>query len=132
MQAPIVAWSTCAPPSARGHTRSDLIPSAIHDWVSEPTSYRGGRNLVTDTINLPAVSGRGGALSSFRLPELQAIASEMGIKGTAKMRKSDLVSAIRDGRGSSDAATRAAAPAQAAPAEAAPARPGKRDRSTNE
>ena len=76
---------------------------------------------MTDTINLPAVSGRGGALSSFRLPELQAIASEMGIKGTAKMRKSDLVSAIRDGRGSSDAATRAAAPAQAAPAQAAPA-----------
>ena len=36
-----------------------------------------------------------GPLSALRLPELQAIASQLGISGTARMRKSDLLEAIR-------------------------------------
>ncbi len=58
---------------------------------------------MTETTDAPpaqAESGaRGGALSAMRLPELQTLASQMGIPGTAKMRKSDLVTAIRDARG---------------------------------
>ena len=42
---------------------------------------------------------RSGALSAMRLAQLQQLASSMGISGTAKMRKSDLVAAIRDHRG---------------------------------
>ena len=38
---------------------------------------------------------RSGALSAMRLAQLQQLASSMGITGTAKMRKSDLISAIR-------------------------------------
>jgi transcription termination factor Rho len=54
---------------------------------------------ITDAPPAPAQAGsRGGALSTMRLPELQALASQMGIPGTAKMRKSDLVSLIRDAR----------------------------------
>lgn len=45
-------------------------------------------------------SGRPAALSSLRLPELQALAAELGVPGSAGMRKSDLVSAIRERRGS--------------------------------
>ncbi|GAB4083754.1 transcription termination factor Rho [Myceligenerans cantabricum] len=36
-----------------------------------------------------------GALSAMRLAELQSLASELGVKGISKMRKSDLVEAIR-------------------------------------
>ncbi|MFH5824088.1 transcription termination factor Rho [Georgenia sp. AZ-5] len=108
---------------------------------------------MTETVDAPQSAQRtaGGSLTTMRLPELQAMAAEMGLKGTAKMRKSDLIAAIREGRnGSAPAAgaaaerparrTRAAAPksaegaaapnaaegdaapqADAAPAEAAPA-----------
>ena len=43
-------------------------------------------------------TARGGALSSMRLPELQALAAELGVAGTAAMRKSDLIDAIRERR----------------------------------
>ena len=52
----------------------------------------------TTTLEASASSGssrRSGALSSMRLAELQGLASSMGITGTAKMRKGDLVTAIR-------------------------------------
>jgi transcription termination factor Rho len=60
---------------------------------------------VTDIIE-PAVSTSGGSarsagISALRLPELQAMASELGVKGTSKMRKGDLVQAISDARGGS-------------------------------
>ncbi|GAA3611416.1 hypothetical protein GCM10022199_14090 [Marihabitans asiaticum] len=49
---------------------------------------------------------RSGALSAMRLAQLQQLASSMGITGTAKMRKSDLVAAIKakqSGEGSAPA-----------------------------
>nr|WP_123920024.1 transcription termination factor Rho [Georgenia muralis] len=46
----------------------------------------------------------------MRLPELQAMAAQMGLKGIAKMRKSDLIAAIRESR-SRNAATGAHQPA---------------------
>ena len=36
-----------------------------------------------------------GSLSSMRMAELQALAAQLGLKGTTRMRKSDLVAAIR-------------------------------------
>ena len=54
---------------------------------------------MTDTTTLEAASGtsprRSGALTAMRLAELQGLASSMGISGTAKMRKGDLVAAIK-------------------------------------
>ncbi|GEK22582.1 transcription termination factor Rho [Cellulomonas xylanilytica] len=60
---------------------------------------------MTDIIE-PAVSSSGGSarsagISALRLPELQAMASDLGVKGTSKMRKGDLVQAISDARGGS-------------------------------
>ncbi len=53
---------------------------------------------MTDTTTLEAASDerprRSGSLSALRLAELQGLASSMGIAGTAKMRKGDLVAAI--------------------------------------
>lgn len=40
-----------------------------------------------------------GALSSMRLAELQALAGDLGVKGTSRMRKSDLVDTIREKTG---------------------------------
>lgn len=60
----------------------------------------GEGSFVTDTIE-PAVStssggsARGGAISAMRMPELQALAAQLGVTGTSRMRKTDLVDAIR-------------------------------------
>ncbi len=65
---------------------------------------------------------RAGSLSSLRLPELQAVAAQLGISGTARMRKSDLIAAItaRQNGGADSGSAPGAAPS-AAP-EAASAR----------
>ncbi|BDA63564.1 transcription termination factor Rho [Actinomyces capricornis] len=56
------------------------------------------------------------SLSTMRLAELQALAGQMGLKGTSRMRKSELVAAIREARGTSTPAT-APTPDQAPSAE---------------
>ena len=59
---------------------------------------------MTDTPTLEATSGaeqgsaparRSGALSAMKVAELQGLASSLGITGTGKMRKSDLIDAIK-------------------------------------
>ncbi|MFQ6170067.1 transcription termination factor Rho [Oryzobacter sp. R7] len=55
---------------------------------------------MTDTTTLEAATSgsgprRSGALTAMRLAELQGLASSMGISGTGKMRKGDLVAAIK-------------------------------------
>ncbi|PFG40691.1 transcription termination factor Rho [Georgenia soli] len=70
---------------------------------------------MTETVDAPntgTAGSRRGSLTTLRLPELQALAGEMGLKGTAKMRKSDLVAAIREARGDGNGAGRTAAPKQ--------------------
>ncbi|WP_307844260.1 transcription termination factor Rho [Sanguibacter suaedae] len=84
---------------------------------------------MTDTTDATATSSaasgtaRAGAISALRLPELQELAAQLGVKGTSKMRKSDLVDVIR----ATQAGDRPAAPekktrerAAQAPVEAAP------------
>ena len=39
----------------------------------------------------------GAALSAMKIPQLQALASELGVSGVSKMKKSDLVDAIKNG-----------------------------------
>ncbi len=74
---------------------------------------------MTDTSQIaPAGSDAGsgqrtGSLTALRLPELQAIAAQLGISGTARMRKSDLVEAIK-ARQAGGAAPAASAPPEPA------------------
>jgi transcription termination factor Rho len=63
---------------------------------------------------------RGSGLSGMLLPELQRLAGELGITGTAKMRKSDLVAAISERQVAAPNGS-ASAPASTAPAATAPA-----------
>ncbi|WP_336706472.1 transcription termination factor Rho [Oerskovia sp. USHLN155] len=65
---------------------------------------------MTDTTD----TARAGALSTLRLPELQALASQLGVKGTSKMRKSDLVDVIRSTSGEKSAPERTAGASAAA------------------
>jgi transcription termination factor Rho len=80
-----------------------------------------------------ASAPRSGALSTLRLPELQALAAELGVPGTKGMRKSDLVSAIRErregGKGATGPSSRRTADAPTSPratAEADDAAPAER------
>ena len=54
------------------------------------------------------------------LPDLRALAGQLGVKGSSGMRKSELIAAIREHRGDTNGASAAAAPAKAA-AEPTPA-----------
>ncbi|WP_457039839.1 transcription termination factor Rho [Geodermatophilus sp. SYSU D01106] len=63
---------------------------------------------------------RGSGLAGMLLPELQRLASELGISGVGRMRKGDLVAAI-SARQVGNGTPTPSAPADAAPADAAPA-----------
>ena len=70
---------------------------------------------MTETTSAARAKGRGDNLSSMLLPELKALAGQLGISGSSAMRKGDLVTAIGDRQGRSESAPAAAAQA-AAPA----------------
>ncbi len=80
---------------------------------------------MTDTTdNAQSATGRAagtGALSSMRLAELQALAGDLGVKGTSRMRKSDLVDSIREKTGGG--ATKRPARAASAPEQPATDKP---------
>ncbi len=67
-----------------------------------------GENAAPEAGSTPR---RSGALSAMRLAQLQQLASSMGITGTAKMRKSDLIAAIRAQQSGSSAPSSAQKPA---------------------
>ena len=60
---------------------------------------------VTNSTDQATGKRRGTGLSAMLLPELQKVASGLGISGTTKMRKSQLVEAIGAARGGSSAGT---------------------------
>ncbi|HET9658637.1 MAG TPA: Rho termination factor N-terminal domain-containing protein, partial [Kineosporiaceae bacterium] len=74
---------------------------------------------MTDTGQIAAAEPQGstsatrGNLAALRLTELQAVASQLGISGTARMRKSDLLEAILARQGGASAPAPPAAPARA-------------------
>ncbi len=70
---------------------------------------------MSETIQ--AERGKSGALSTMRLPELQALAAEIGLPGAAGMRKPELVAAIRERRGGAPAGGRSRGAAESAPPE---------------
>ncbi|MFD0890067.1 Rho termination factor N-terminal domain-containing protein, partial [Streptosporangium algeriense] len=63
----------------------------------------------------------GTGLSAMVLPELQAMASGLGISGTGRMRKSQLIAAIQEKQGIATESAPAPVAAKEAPAAPAPA-----------
>ena len=88
--------------------------------MSDTTDYLTegvGRTTESDQGAAPAETRprrRAAGLSGMLLPELQALATSLGISGVGRMRKSDLVSAIQSrqsGNGTPTAGGQAAGPA---------------------
>ncbi|WP_344820576.1 Rho termination factor N-terminal domain-containing protein, partial [Actinoplanes cyaneus] len=101
--------------------------------MSDTTDVTSGVSDVADGAGTTATATkrrRGGTgLSAMLLPELQSLAASLGISGTARMRKGELITAISERQsGGSPAAepaprprSEAVAPAQPAPVQTAPA-----------
>lgn len=76
----------------------------------------------TPTAAAPTASGgRSGSLSTRLLPELRAIAKEVGVEGASGMRKSELIAAIRARQNESNGHVPEQASTDAQPADPAPA-----------
>ncbi|MGO9783731.1 MAG: transcription termination factor Rho [Streptosporangiaceae bacterium] len=101
------------PPLGRPASAEDTGPEGSHAGSSAPAGSDGAA----------AATGRrrqGTGLSALRLPELQQVAHQMGIAGTARMRKSQLIAAIQEKQGGGAAEPRrSSAPSAGAPAAAA-------------
>jgi transcription termination factor Rho len=65
----------------------------------------------TDTADVkPAAAAGSGSLSTMVLPELRALANQVGVKGTSGMRKNELIAAIKEIRGQANGTSGPAAP----------------------
>ena len=71
---------------------------------ADPEGSRTGSSAPAGSDGAAAAKGRrrqGTGLSALLLPELQQVAQQMGIPGTARMRKSQLIAAIQEKQGGS-------------------------------
>ena len=83
-----------------------LLP-AISSEGAPPSDAQEQSATAAPKVRRRATSG--GGLSSLVLPELQALAGDLGITGTAKLRKSQLIEAIEERQGASAPALEAGA-----------------------
>ncbi|QZT61468.1 transcription termination factor Rho [Mycolicibacterium austroafricanum] len=131
-------------------TDTDLFTAGSADSGELPNTVTATNSASSEQAGAPAADeapaatrARRGALTSLVLPELRAMAKEIGVEGASGMRKSELIAAIRERRGeangkpaakSDTAEATAAAPAgdtaadSAAPEHAAEAQPQQRRR----
>src|SRR5450631_56679 len=100
-------------PLGRPASAGDTGPEGSHAGSSAPAGSDGAA----------AATGRrrqGTGLSALRLPELQQVAQQMGIAGTARLRKSQLIAAIQEKQGGgATEPRRSSAPSADRPAAAA-------------
>lgn len=112
--------------TAGGSSENEQLPIPVNSDISTPAAEEAPKSApAADTAPTAsqqkgvASGGRTGSLSTMVLPELRALAKQIGVEGASGMRKSELVAAIRERRGESNGATAKAADAPAA--DAAPA-----------
>ncbi|VEG57079.1 transcription termination factor Rho [Mycolicibacterium aurum] len=106
--------------TADGSNESSELPKSV---TNVSTSAEAGAPVsapAADDAPAAAAPARRGALTGMVLPELRALAKEIGVEGASGLRKGELIAAIRERRGESNgtSAPKAASPAPAeAPAE---------------
>lgn len=106
--------------TAGGDSDNDQLASPVNSEISTPAAEEASNSTPTaETAPTADVASgnRAGSLSTMVLPELRALAKQIGVEGASGMRKSDLVAAIRERRGESNGTTAKAA--DTAPAEPA-------------
>src|SRR5690348_3191233 len=91
-----------------------------------PAAGQSERNHVTETAEVThtqqtARKRKGAGLESLVLPELKQIASQLGLKGTAGMRKGQLIEAIQSAQSGSAGANAGQATRRGRPSKAEPA-----------
>jgi transcription termination factor Rho len=106
------------------------------DVLDAPTERSAGAgDQATDSAPTAKAKRRSGGLSGMVLPELQAVAADLGISGTARMRKGQLIEAIKerqDGKQASAAgAGTSSTTSKSAPAEGDRPRRQRSDRSAS-
>ena len=99
-------------------TETDLItagssenaeqPNAVNPISSPAEAEASATTPTADTApTADAASGdRAASLTSLVLPELRALAKQIGVEGASGMRKSELIAAIRQRRGESNGRAR--------------------------
>src|SRR5882757_4051631 len=94
---------------------SDVVsPDSVNPDISEPVSADSAAPAPAATATR---SERSGSLTGMVLPDLRALANEVGVKGASGMRKSELIAAIRERRAEGNSDTNGHAP-ETAPADA--------------
>jgi transcription termination factor Rho len=94
---------------------SDVVsPDSVNPDISEPVSADSAAPVAAATATR---SERSGSLTGMVLPDLRALANEVGVKGASGMRKSELIAAIRERRAEGSSDTNGHAP-ETAPADA--------------
>lgn len=124
--------------TAGDSTENGVLPNTVTSDTST-SAETGAPSAAPAADDAPAAAApaRRGALTSLVLPELRALAKEIGIEGASGMRKGELVAAIKERRGDSSSKTAeakngtaetASAPAEAPADQAAEAQPQQRRR----
>ncbi|MCU1698943.1 MAG: transcription termination factor Rho [Mycobacterium sp.] len=94
---------------------SDVVsPDSVNPDISGPVSADSAAPAPAATATR---SERSGSLTGMVLPDLRALANEVGVKGASGMRKSELIAAIRERRAEGNNDTNGQAP-ETAPADA--------------
>lgn len=114
--------------TAGGSSETGELPNAVSSDTS--TSAAADAPNATPTAETAptaevASGNRGGSLSTMVLPELRALAKEIGVEGASGMRKGELVAAIRERRGDSNGRGKTSAGGEAPTSEAKTAEPAK-------
>src|SRR6478609_1086657 len=108
--------------TAGGSSDDIALPEPVNSPVTEQDSPAPSDESAAPPQAEPAQAAdvasndRSGSLTSMVLPDLRALAGELGVKGASAMRKSELIAAIREQRGEANGRATGSAPAEAAAA----------------
>jgi transcription termination factor Rho len=104
--------------TAGGSSEDVALPDSVNSDLTGQLSAAPSDESAAAPV-VVAAGERTGSLTSMVLPDLRALANEVGIKGASAMRKSELIAAIREQRGESTGAAPVPTADAVAPAEQA-------------
>jgi transcription termination factor Rho len=106
-------------------TDTDLITASDHTPQTDTPQTASSATVKSESPTADAApdGASGGSLTAMVLPELRALAASAGVKGASGMRKGDLISAIREVRGTESGTSTAPEPNQRTNSEAAESAP---------